>query len=186
MIRVRLSLGGTGRSRVAAVVAVAAVAGCGASPSAGAASGEAAAGGQCRYVTAAEVAEATGLPAVKPTETQGPCNYLLNPADVMPSLDPRMTSFPPLPPALTFVFYTDAYPVSAVVQDLQRPGLTPVPGLDGVTAGSFTGPDGEYEFVAKLTGGAVRISVDPPRQFRTGDLTTVAVRVFKFARPRMS
>jgi hypothetical protein len=76
-----------------------------------------------------------------------------------------------------------------VDEDLQRPDLVPVPGL-GLTAGSFTGPDGECEFVARMPNGAVRISVDgrpdPPQKFRTDDLPAIAVQVFPSARPRLS
>jgi hypothetical protein len=179
---------------LASLAVVSAVTGCDAStaPVAGPAArtpGSATVGGQCRFVTAAEIAEAAGITAVKPVGTAGPCNYLLDPTDVLPSLDPAMTTFPALPPAITFAFFTDATPVSAVDQDLHRPDLTRVSGLEP-PAGSFTGPDGEYEFVARTSNGAVRISVygrpDPPQKFRTANMTEIAVQILGFARPRLS
>jgi hypothetical protein len=178
--------GGSTPAALVSLAVVGALTGCGVSTEpVTRTAGSAAAGGQCRFVTAAEVAEAAGIAAVKPAETAGPCNYLLDPADVMPSLDPAMTTFPPIPPAIEFAFYTDTVGVSAVDRDLQRPDVTRLSGLDA-TAVSFTGPDGEYEFAARTPNGAVRISVygkpKPPQKFRTDNLTEIARQIFKLAR----
>jgi hypothetical protein len=48
------------------------------------------------------MAQAVGVPAVKPVETKGGCSYLLDPTDVMPTWNIGDPTIPPLPPLSPF------------------------------------------------------------------------------------
>lgn len=148
-----------------------------------------AAGGKCRFVSAAEMAQVVGVAAVKPVETAGGCSYLLDPADVMPSLDPAAATFPPLPPSIDFSFYTDQVAINAFAEDLKNPGEQPVSDLDAPAR--WLDDDGEqlHQLTVRTSRGVVRINVmppGPPQHLRTDDRVALAKQIYTIARPRLT
>lgn len=143
--------------------------------------------GKCRFLSAADVARATGLRTIKPVETEGGCSYLFDANAVIPSLDPAVDPAKldeSLPPSIDFYFWSDSVAINGVTTDLASGTFTKVPGV-GKDAGWS---DKNQELAVVLQNGVVRIEVTAPKQpqrFRTGDLRAIAVQLFKAAEPRL-
>ena len=181
---VRASLRRAGVATLPWVISAAVLASCSTSNPApgGSTSSSAATAGKCRYVTATEMARATGLAAVKPVETVGGCSYLLDPSDSMPS----QSATTGLPPSVDFYFYRDTVGISGAETDLSSPDVHHISDL-GFPAG-YRDDDGWYELVARVPNGAVRVIVaqpDPPQHLRTDDRTAIAVQILRAAQPRL-
>jgi hypothetical protein len=136
-----LTIFAVNRSRWWALPAVAllisACAGPGDAPPA--AAGDSVLSGKCRYVTVAEMAEATGLPTVKPVETLEGCGYLYDPVAVMPSFFTDLDAtadYEPMPPAAVVLCSDTEYAIKGVERKIADPKPRKVPdvGVGGAAA----------------------------------------------------
>lgn len=151
-------------------------------------SAQAGAGGKCRFITAAEMAQAAGVAAVKPVETAGGCSYLLNPADVMPSIDPAAATIPPLPPSVDFFYWTDDTAIGGFTEDVKNPREKPITGLGRPALWYDNDAEQTHELSVRTQHGVVRINVmppDPPQHLRTDDRTAIAEQIYRIAAPRL-
>lgn len=137
--------------------------------------------GKCRYVTPAEMEKITGLPVIKPVETIGTCEYLYSADATEPTVGSINSNN--VPPSVSIQYETDPYSVNAVGEDISR-GI-PVAGL-GVRA-AWDSYYGELDVRLKRT--AIRIMITAPtapQHFRTANLQTIAIAVFRVAEPRLN
>jgi hypothetical protein len=147
--------------------------------------------GKCRFVTAPEMAQAVGVPAVKPVETKGGCSYLLNPTDVMPSWNIGDPTIPPLPPSVDFYYYTDKTGIDALDRDLRNPQNRQIGDL-GTPAAWYESDDPAdplHELAVRTPHGAIRIDIMstelPQLHPQTDDRIAIAERVYRIALPRL-
>ncbi|SNY44089.1 hypothetical protein [Paractinoplanes atraurantiacus] len=135
--------------------------------------------GKCRFVSATEMAEATGLPEVKPVETHGGCSYLYDPDAVVPAMYTDLKAigkdYEPMPPAISFQFDGPG------AADWPAGGGTPV---ENVGDSAFW-TESEHALVVRSAEGTARISVEQAGLPRTDDLTRIAVKAYGFGAGRL-
>ena len=145
--------------------------------------------GRCRFVSAAEIAQITGISTIKPTPVLGgtdACDYFYDLDATIPGWSPGDSTPQVPPPAIYVGFYTDDVGIDGVDRDLAGTSFVAVSGV-GVKAG-WSDEYGELAIV--LQHGVARVSVEQPdsgsgKKLRTNDLKAIAVAVFHVAEPRM-
>jgi hypothetical protein len=139
---------------------------------------------RCRFVTAAEVARVVGVAAVKPVEFQGGCSYLLDPTDVMPSIDPNATTLPHLPPSIDFQLPTEVIGWDEPLKENERH----VPALVEQSLWVDDDDIDLHQLLVRIPRGFVRIVIthpDSPQHLRSNNLEELATQIFEIARPRL-
>ncbi|MCY1142181.1 hypothetical protein OWR29_29655 [Actinoplanes sp. Pm04-4] len=134
------------------------------------------------------MAEATGLPTVKPVETLEGCGYLYDPVAVMPSFFTDLDAtadYEPMPPAAVVLYSDTAYAIKGVERKIADPKLRKVPDVGVGAVWTEDPPEGVFALDVRTAGGTVSILLSQDPQLRSDDLAEIAVAVFRKAEPRL-
>jgi hypothetical protein len=144
--------------------------------------------GACRFVTAAEVAQITGIRTIKPTPVIGgtdACMYFYTVDATIPAWSPGMPVSDAVPPPSVYIaYFTEPVGVNGVERDLVNPKYFPVQGV-GLQAVWIEDVD---ELAVKLQNGVARIDVNEPengQRLRSDDHKELAITLFRVGEPRM-